>query len=97
MRDAADLASALGLTPLPWLTAPGVADIQTAQAEGKALRDKYGHYLGAMFYSEGEWYWGLNRLPYLEQRLKTRVLGKAITPFVPQLRQAMTPAPDALR
>jgi 2-hydroxychromene-2-carboxylate isomerase len=33
------------------------------------LREKLGHYLGATFYFEGEWYWGLDRLPYLETRL----------------------------
>lgn len=140
LRDAADLANALGLTPLPWQTAPGIADIQAAQAalagisdaaefanvaanirrafkhelepdsnspaactmslsatgdaaaalaEGKALRDTYGHYLGAMFYFEGEWYWGLDRLPYLEQRLTTRALGKSITPFMPRLEASV--------
>lgn len=36
---------------------------------GDALRAKLGHYLGATFQFEGEWYWGLDRLPYLEERL----------------------------
>ena len=36
---------------------------------GAALRKKMGHYLGAMLYFEGEWYWGTDRLHYLEQRL----------------------------
>jgi 2-hydroxychromene-2-carboxylate isomerase len=40
-----------------------------AGARGAALRQKLGHYLGATFYFEGEWYWGLDRLPYLETRL----------------------------
>ncbi len=38
-------------------------------ARGTALRDKLGHYLGGMFYYDGEWYWGVDRLPYLEERL----------------------------
>lgn len=33
------------------------------------LRHKLGHYLGAMFYYEGEWYWGIDRLHHLEARL----------------------------
>ncbi len=33
------------------------------------LRHQLGHYLGGMFYYEGEWYWGIDRLHYLEERL----------------------------
>lgn len=40
-----------------------------AIAEGTLLRRRRGHYLGAMLYFEGEWYWGVDRLPHLEQRL----------------------------
>ena len=40
-----------------------------------ALRQKWGHYLGATLYYGGEWYWGLDRLYHLEQRLQ--VLGVA--------------------
>ena len=36
---------------------------------GNHLRKKFGHYLSAMFYFEGEWYWGLDRLFHLEFRL----------------------------
>ncbi len=32
---------------------------------GNNKRKKMGHYLGAMFYYAGEWYWGLDRLPYM--------------------------------
>jgi len=34
-----------------------------------ALRDKFGHYLGGTLFYGGEWYWGLDRLHYLESRL----------------------------
>lgn len=34
-----------------------------------ALRHRLGHYLGAMFFYEREWYWGIDRLHYLETRL----------------------------
>ena len=36
---------------------------------GGALRDNLGHYLGATFHYAGEWYWGLDRLHFLEHRL----------------------------
>lgn len=45
------------------------ADAQAAVAEGDAKRSKLGHFLGAMFHFDGEWYWGLDRLHLLEQRL----------------------------
>ena len=38
--------------------------------ESEALRKKLGHYLGATFYYAGEWYWGVDRLHYLERRLQ---------------------------
>ena len=34
-----------------------------------ARREKLGHYLGGTLYYGGEWYWGLDRLHYLEARL----------------------------
>ena len=36
---------------------------------GNALRRRLGHYLGGMFHFDGEWYWGVDRLRVLEQRL----------------------------
>ncbi len=38
-------------------------------AAGTKLRDSRGHYLGGCIYYAGEWYWGIDRLPYLEERL----------------------------
>lgn len=46
------------------------AEIQDAIASGNALRKRWGHYLGAMFFYAGEWYWGLDRLHHLELRLR---------------------------
>ncbi|MEL6662880.1 MAG: DsbA family protein [Pseudomonadota bacterium] len=37
---------------------------------GDARRDELGHYLGGMLYYAGEWYWGPDRLHYLESRLR---------------------------
>ncbi|HEU4431643.1 MAG TPA: DsbA family protein [Myxococcota bacterium] len=39
-------------------------------AAGSALRERLGHYLGATFHYEGEWYWGVDRLHHLERRLR---------------------------
>lgn len=134
LRDAADLARGLGLSPMPWRQHPSTEAIQAAQSllvdsqdplafaaaaeqirtafdqvsvqtpaqasaqtpaqaqastqaqaltpsasaeavqqallAGQKRRQELGHYLGASFYFEGEWYWGLDRLPYLEERLR---------------------------
>lgn len=45
------------------------AQVQAHRAESNALRQRLGHYNGAMLYYAGEWYWGLDRLHYLEERL----------------------------
>ncbi|HCD26772.1 MAG TPA: 2-hydroxychromene-2-carboxylate isomerase, partial [Gammaproteobacteria bacterium] len=37
-------------------------DAAEIKAQGDAVREKLGHYLSAMCYYEGEWYWGLDRL-----------------------------------
>ena len=39
-------------------------------ATSGALRQRLGHYLGATFFYGGEWYWGLDRLYHLEERLQ---------------------------
>lgn len=41
------------------------------------LRAKLGHYLGATFYYGGQWYWGVDRLGYLEEDLTALGLKKA--------------------
>ena len=45
------------------------ASLDAAVIKGNQLRARWGHYAGGMFYFEGEWYWGLDRLYLLEQRL----------------------------
>jgi hypothetical protein len=47
----------------------GDAETRDAIAAGTALRERRGHYLGAMFYLAPEWYWGVDRLHHLERRL----------------------------
>lgn len=45
------------------------ARLKQKLVQGAQRRAQLGHYLGATFYYEGEWYWGPDRLHYLEQRL----------------------------
>lgn len=52
-------------------------DIQSALATGAERRAKLGHYLGGTLYYAGEWYWGLDRLHFLEKRLRELGAGKA--------------------
>jgi 2-hydroxychromene-2-carboxylate isomerase len=50
-------------------TGPGNMGAQ-AVAAGNALRASLGHYQGAMFYFDGEWFWGIDRIRSLEMRLR---------------------------
>jgi 2-hydroxychromene-2-carboxylate isomerase len=68
---------------------PATGDAETALADGKMLREKLGHYLGAMFYFEGEWYWGLDRLAYLEQRLQALSVTPDVAAFVTRLEASV--------
>ena len=47
----------------------GEKDTVAALETGDRVRRKLGHYLSGMFCFEGEWYWGVDRLNYLEERL----------------------------
>ena len=59
------------LTPLlQALPSASAEQVQTHLAASDALRQRLGHYNGAMLYYAGEWYWGLDRLHYLEERLQ---------------------------
>lgn len=68
IRDAQTVASFYGTT-LP----ESFDDIEPEDAaltkKGDALREELGHYLSGTFYFEGEWYWGVDRLFHLENRL----------------------------
>lgn len=50
------------------ITARPAAYTHHLAANEKLLKDN-GHYLSGMLHYGGEWYWGLNRLQYLERRL----------------------------
>lgn len=69
-------------------------------AAGDARRAELGHYLGAMFHYGGEWYWGIDRLHYLESRLTELGARTApgdtprfVPPLVPSTRIAPASAP----
>ena len=47
------------------------ADITAKLKVGAERRAELKHYGGAMFWYEGEWYWGVDRLYHLEKRLKS--------------------------
>jgi 2-hydroxychromene-2-carboxylate isomerase len=70
-------------------------DPATAKAEGDALRSKLGHYLGATLHYGSEWYWGLDRLHYLEERLSSLGVDQTGTDADPIYVQPPSPAPDA--
>ena len=57
---------------LPAQQPPEASEQQAAAhlAKANALRQRLGHYLGATLYYAGEWYWGIDRLHHLEQRLQ---------------------------
>ena len=61
--------------------------------DGETLRARLGHYFGGMFYFDGEWYWGVDRLHLLEQRLRQEGYGLPAMPVVAPLPQIDTGAP----
>lgn len=83
VADAALLARAYGLK-----SAAPDATPKDAAGDGDALRKKLGHYLSAMFYFEGEWYWGVDRLHFLEERLReAHLLKKRDAPLVAPVKE----------
>lgn len=64
LKDTARLAKKAGID-FTFTPTPPAQDTATADAR----REQLGHYLGGMLYYGGEWYWGLDRLHYLEARL----------------------------
>lgn len=68
----------------------GRASSETTQqviTAGNQHRDTLKHYSGGMFYYEGEWYWGVDRLHYLENRLTELGVNKTNQPL-------LAPRPD---
>jgi 2-hydroxychromene-2-carboxylate isomerase len=67
--------------------------VAECKAQGDALRKRAGHYLGATLYYAGEWYWGLDRLHFLEERLREEGLCRnpAAPPIAPVHELALAP------
>ena len=85
---------------LPEQQGPQASETQTAAhlSESNALRRRLGHYLGATLCYAGEWYWGLDRLHHLEQRLQqlgAQRPGTAGLLFAPEADLAAPVALDA--
>jgi len=79
VQDAKRLGDTLGLNP-ETRTVWDTLDLNQDLQQGSQLRERLGHYLGATFYFEGEWYWGIDRLHYLEERLSEAGLARAGSP-----------------
>ncbi|MEZ6029872.1 MAG: DsbA family protein [Hyphomonadaceae bacterium] len=71
------------------------AAVAAAKADGDALRARLGHYLGGTFHYGGEWYWGLDRLHYLEDRLAALGARRPEAPASVIYAQPQTPLPDS--
>jgi 2-hydroxychromene-2-carboxylate isomerase len=71
------------------LAAAGQAEAVQHLAASNSLRQRLGHYLGATFFYAGEWYWGIDRLHYLERRLQA--LGASRLGVVGQAPELMFP------
>jgi 2-hydroxychromene-2-carboxylate isomerase len=59
-----------GATPPASGRATSETEIASHLKASQALRERWGHYLGATLYYGGEWYWGIDRLHHLERRLQ---------------------------
>lgn len=57
------------------------ADPSASMTAGDQALVSMGHYLGGTFFYGGEWYWGIDRLHYLEQRLQQIGLGEGASIF----------------
>lgn len=66
-------------------------------SSGDARRAQLKHYSGAMFYYAGEWYWGVDRLYHLEERLSSLGVDKKSDTglIAPRPEVAMGPLKDS--
>jgi len=98
LRAATFVADAAAISAALWSGAAlpdGSGDPAKAKAGGDALRAELGHYLGATLHYGGEWYWGLDRLHYLEERLSDLGAMRASAQTKPIYAQPLSPEPDA--
>ncbi len=67
-------------------------DAAQTLAAGEARRAALGHFMSAMIHYGGEWYWGLDRLHYLEARLSALGARHDHASAAPVYREAAMPA-----
>lgn len=74
-------------------TAGGEPGANARLDRNQALLRRLGHYNTAMLHYGGEWYWGVDRLHYLVQRLDALGLRReaGIAPRIASIRQVMRP------
>lgn len=92
------ISEAAGISIALWSGAPISAsdgDAAKLKAEGDALRARLGHYLGGMIYYAGEWYWGVDRLHFLEERLADLGARRPGAQREPVYVQPLSPRSDA--
>ncbi|MEM0986211.1 MAG: DsbA family protein [Pseudomonadota bacterium] len=91
-----EICAALWGRAVPTTPAADPVRVAELQREGDSLRDEGGHYLGAVIHYGNEWYWGLDRLHYLEDRLRALGAVKADAPegyiFPPPETGSLSPA-----
>ena len=87
VAQAAAISADLWLGHPPRSTGASAERTTECKAQGDALRQGMGHYLGGTFYYGGEWYWGLDRLHHLEERLRHEGLCRdAASPLIAPVR-----------
>ncbi|REL27732.1 hypothetical protein DXX93_14975 [Thalassotalea euphylliae] len=84
----------------PSLSAQQLAQAKQKLADNFAALTRKGHYLGAMLYFQGDWYWGIDRLAHLEARLIKLGYFKAVdkkeTDKTAADKKAVSPEPCSL-
>jgi 2-hydroxychromene-2-carboxylate isomerase len=72
------------------------SEVALTLADAALRRDADGHYLGATLHYAGEWFWGVDRLHYLESRLRALGAAKSNDP-APIFAPPIVPSPAAAR
>ncbi|MEL7547089.1 MAG: DsbA family protein, partial [Pseudomonadota bacterium] len=81
-REALQISTALWTGETVEFAAASSDDTDAKLKSGDARRNELNHYLGGTIFYEGEWYWGVDRIQYLEDRLRGLGLGEAGQPFI---------------
>ncbi|HEX4894760.1 MAG TPA: DsbA family protein [Solimonas sp.] len=92
--EAAALAAVTAQRPMPGPVADAAATASVQQA-GQRRRERLGHYLPAMWQYRGEWFWALDRLETLEQRLRADGMIEDAAPLSRRDPACLPPQPEA--